>query len=438
MKINSFLFLFGFLLSIPITAAASKPKIAAGPYLMHRGETEAIIWVLFEGNPIPEITIKESESKREISSIDFSPTNPQWKNYTPAKISVKALKPDTEYNINFYEPGGSILEEFHFTTLKNNPAEFSFLLGSCAFQAQGPGMILKNGSMEIFDKMAQEESDFMLWLGDNFYYLYGEWNSNERMHKKQIKTRLDKHLNVFMKTTAHYQVWDDHDFGPNNSDGTWDRKNESLEICKSYWGNPSFGTAATPGNFCNFKVGDAEFFLVDDRFHRSPPDDPSGGMLGGAQFHWLLDALKKSTANFKLICIGSQVINTVSPSESWSRYPAEKNEFLKFIVDEKIEGVMLLTGDRHWTEMLTTTPQGGYPLYDLTVSPLTSWARKFRKDDPEENNPNRVEGTFYNSWNYGRITISGKKENAILSIEIKDDTGKTAWTKTISRKELSF
>jgi alkaline phosphatase D len=54
-------------------------------------------------------------------------------------------------------------------------------------------------------------------------------------------------------------------------------------------------------------------------------------------------------------------------------YDAERAELLKKIADAKVPGVFFLTGDRHHTCLQKLERAGNlYPLYDLTISPLTS------------------------------------------------------------------
>lgn len=45
---------------------------------------------------------------------------------------------------------------------------------------------------------------------------------------------------------------------------------------------------------------------------------------------------------------------------------SEWNSLMDFIVANKISGVVFLTGDRHFTEVIAYQPAGGYPLYDIT------------------------------------------------------------------------
>ena len=76
--------------------------------------------------------------------------------------------------------------------------------------------------------MEQVHADFMLWMGDNVYFLNSEWESYEGMFLKYVDMRLRPELNEFLKSKPQYAVWDDHDYGPNDSDGTFHKKDSAL------------------------------------------------------------------------------------------------------------------------------------------------------------------------------------------------------------------
>jgi alkaline phosphatase D len=56
-----------------------------------------------------------------------------------------------------------------------------------------------------------------------------------------------------------------------------------------------------------------------------------------------------------------------------------------------------------------------YPLYDVTISPYTSGISKAR--GAELDNPYRVNNTLVETQNFGRMTVSGKKDERMLKVE---------------------
>ena len=69
-----------------------------------------------------------------------------------------------------------------------------------------------------------------------------------------------------------------------------------------------------------FQWGDVDFFLLDNRYFRSPNYLTEGEktILGKEQLEWLIDALVKSRAPFKMVAIGGQVLNTAEKYENYA------------------------------------------------------------------------------------------------------------------------
>jgi alkaline phosphatase D len=59
---------------------------------------------------------------------------------------------------------------------------------------------------------------------------------------------------------------------------------------------------------------------------------------------WLKNSLLYSSAPFKIIAMGSQAINPASPFDKWWDFPAEYDEMMNFLKENKINGVLFLTG----------------------------------------------------------------------------------------------
>ncbi len=131
--------------------------------------------------------------------------------------------------------------------------------------------------------------------------------------------------------------------------------------------------------------------------------------------------------------VGSQVLNPVSPFDKWRDFPAEYDELMNFLKEYKINGVVFLTGDRHHSEIIKVERPGTYSLYDITVSPLTSGTHVF--GNAEKNNPYRVLG-IDQKQNYGKISLTGPRNNRKLTIEYFGIKGEKLGSWVISEKEL--
>ena len=367
-----------------------------------------------------------------------------------ARFELDGLEPGSRYEYEIYlegfrvtRPGPLSFQTQAMWRHRTDPPPFRLAIGSCAYINEAPydrpGEPY-GGDYKIFRSIAGARPDFMIWLGDNLYYREMDWISERGMRRRQAHDRALPELQPLLGTVHHYAIWDDHDFGPNNSDRTFRGREASLRVFRDYWANPSYGLPEAPGVFTRFDWADVDFFLLDDRYHRSPdglPDSPDKRLFGREQLQWLKEALQGSGATFKIVAGGGQFWNPLVFYEGLGNFPAEQKELLDFLREARIEGVVFLSGDRHHTELLKRQEPGMYPLYEFTSSPLTSGGSRIEK---EANNPARVPGTWVTGGvrNFGLIEVSGKPDARVLTLRTLDADGKELWKHEIREGELKF
>jgi len=130
--------------------------------------------------------------------------------------------------------------------------------------------------------------------------------------------------------------------------------------------------------------------------------------------------------------MGGQFLSTSPYSENYSNYKDEQQKILDLIAKEKIEGVIFLSGDRHFTELSKLERQGSYPIYDFTISPFSSG---YYNGEGEPNSL-RVPGTFVAKRNYAKITVDGKRNDRTLTCIVYDKDGKEVWQYKIHENAL--
>jgi len=364
-----------------------------------------------------------------------------------AQVVLSGLKSGSRYNYELYIDGRLVNRAYRtsfqtqaFWQWRTEPPAFTVAIGSCAYineeEFDRPGKPY-GSEYEIFTTIASKQPDVMLWLGDNVYYREPDFYSTAQMRHRYEHDRALPEWQSLLGASHNYAIWDDHDFGPNNSDWTYRKKKDALEIFKSYWANPGYGLEDTPGVFFNFIWGDVEFFMLDDRYHRSPndvADSPEKVMLGKSQMSWIKDALVSSNAPFKVVACGSQMLNPLSRFEAFGNFKTEQTELLQWIKTNKVKGVLFLSGDRHHTELIRIEDKEFYPLYDYTSSPLTSGTHK---PDEEANNPARVPGTFVTEKkNFGVLRFDGPRKDRRLTMECYDKTGVLLWKQEVKANDL--
>lgn len=368
------------------------------------------------------------------------------------RFTLTGLNPGTLYQYQLYSGKKSLTDTVYtFQTPSlwewRSPApDFTLLMGSCVYINEPaydrPGNPYGK-SRDILYTMSQQPADFTLWLGDNTYLREVDYSSPSGMYYRYRHTRNDSAVQALLAARPNLAIWDDHDFGPNDADRSFDFKKESLQLFQAFWPNPYSGSVNTPGAFCSVKYADVEFFLMDNRYYRSPnkmkTDDPTKDYWGEEQLQWLKDKLISSKAVFKIIVNGNQVLNSqANPTqmETMEIFPKEKAALLKCLSDYAVPGVLFLSGDRHFTELLKLDRPGAYSLYDFTCSPLTSGVFEKIGETEEGKNLLRVPGSLVTEHNFGRLSVTGSKGERVLKIESINSKGEVKFSWSVSQKEL--
>jgi alkaline phosphatase D len=94
-------------------------------------------------------------------------------------------------------------------------------------------------------------------------------------------------------------------------------------------------------------------------------------LLGAAQRAWLRAGLLASTAKWKVIVSEFQILSwRVAPHDRWEGYGAERAALLSFIEDNRIEGVVFLTGDVHAAIYGRVNPGRSPAVWEFTTGPV--------------------------------------------------------------------
>ena len=126
-----------------------------------------------------------------------------------------------------------------------------------------------------------------------------------------------------------------------------------------------------------------------------------------------------------------QVIPEFSGWESWSNVPFEKQRLFDLIANKAIEGVIFISGDRHFAEISVLRREGGYPLYELTSSALN-----LRHPSGQTGyNEFRIDGTYLRE-NFGEIRIRWSTDPLII-MSIRELEGEVRLETSFSLADLT-
>jgi len=173
-------------------------------------------------------------------------------------------------------------------------------------------------------------------------------------------------------------------------------------------------------SFVHFRVGNADFFLLDTRSHRDSHDvkDPfrKGSIIGARQREWLKERMANSDADFFFLASSVNVMiphvgtpGSTAPDnkdDAWTAFAAEREEMIRFW-DSLGKPVMIMTGDLHNSFAVRITDR----VWEFGSGPLNS-----------QNHPAKSEGGRPAN---GAFDSRGRKVDIRWSTYVRDDVPAT-------------
>ena len=275
-------------------------------------------------------------------------------------LEVLDLAPAARFTFSI---DGKTDPDWWFRTRPASDGACRIAFGSCADEG--------DGSASVWRRMEGDEVTALVLLGDTPYI------DTTDLARQRSRYRAFAQPADFARLVSHvpvYSTWDDHDFGRNDTDGNLPGKENSRQAVTEYRPNPSFGENGE-GIYTNFRQGPVEVFLLDARwFARTEGDLSAPTLLGARQWAWLERSLAASTAPFKVLACGMVFNGSVRPfkTDCWGVYPAEYDRLIDLIARVKSQGVVLVSGDVHWSRVIRhdTKDRLGYDLMEFVTSPI--------------------------------------------------------------------
>ena len=275
-------------------------------------------------------------------------------------VRFSSLEPGTRYT---YLIDGRTDPAWWFRTQPVDGRTARIAFASCADEDEGSG--------RVWDRMNEDRIQGLVLLGDTPYI------DTTKLDRQRQRYREFAAFPPFARLVAHtpvYSTWDDHDFGRNDVDGRLPGKENSRKAFKEHRPNPSFGEEEQ-GVYTSFRMGPIEVFILDTRwFARTAggSDDPT--LLGATQWKWLEREFAASTAPFRILACGMIFNDATRPGKTdhWGMYPKEYDRLLGVLERHGSEGVLLVSGDIHWSRVIEhdTKERLGRDLVEVITSPV--------------------------------------------------------------------
>jgi alkaline phosphatase D len=324
-------------------------------------------------------------------------------------------------------------------------------VGCAGHRQDGPitriafGSCINTNTHPMLERVVRTDFDVFILLGDN---IYADATNAAVMQRKYTALKTSPFFRRLRQKAPVLATWDDHDYGANDAGAEYPMKVESQRLFLDFMDEPADSPRRRREG-----VYDARMFgppgkrvqviLLDVRYFRSmlstginnvvpsggkyiPNPDPNATMLGEAQWNWLEEQLR-IPAELRIIGTGIQFISEFSGGEAWANLPREKQRMLDLLAKTAANGVIFISGDRHWAELSRLDRPGDYALYDLTSSALT---QKHPRGTPTPNKY-RADPRTYHDANLGLIRIHWKERGPSVTLQLLDVDGRVRIEKRI-------
>lgn len=240
----------------------------------------------------------------------------------------------------------------------------------------------------VWNSLNAASPDALLLLGDN---VYAQGSGISGLAAAYTKLFAQPGFKKLRKNTQVYAIWDDNDYGMADGGADYPLKEQSRDVFLKFFPLPDDTRSRGPGLYFSRIIGPAgkrlQLIFLDTRYFRSPlvtgpahlgshatqylpTTNSSATLLGKEQWTWLEEQLDKE-ADFRLLISSIQILATEHGGEKWANFPLERQKLFQLLARKRIPRLVILSGDRHYSEISRLDGVLPYALYDFTSSSMT-------------------------------------------------------------------
>uniref|UniRef100_K3W5N3 PhoD-like phosphatase metallophosphatase domain-containing protein n=1 Tax=Globisporangium ultimum (strain ATCC 200006 / CBS 805.95 / DAOM BR144) TaxID=431595 RepID=K3W5N3_GLOUD len=238
-----------------------------------------------------------------------------------------------------------------FRTPQDEGAPFDFRLAfsSCADEDSDP---------KVFNEIASHDPLLFLHMGDLHYHnLQVNDVAVFRSAYNELFASPSGRAMLAMDLPFAY-MWDDHDYGPDNSDKTARGRNAALQAYREFVPHYELPGDKTEGSlsavYQAFTIGRVRFILTDLRSERTPnlaPDVPSKTVLGAKQKKWFKEELVRATEDPKIaLILWCSTMPWIDDERKWGYFTHEQQELVNYMKGHNLNKwvpIIIVSGDAH-------------------------------------------------------------------------------------------
>jgi alkaline phosphatase D len=312
----------------------------------------------------------------------------------------------------------------------------------------------------LYKVMAEQHPDFCVSAGDTVYYdgqglarnVPQAWQAYQKMFGLPA-------MKAYYENVGGYFMKDDHDYRFNDADpwmkGKW-LSVTSKNVDPGAKFTESRGDLRLDSAWLTHEEGirvfkqvfpmrdktyrtvrwgkGVQIWMLENRDFRSPndmPDGPDKSIWGAEQKAWLLDSLKMSDADYRIVISPNPIIGPDRASKGDNH--ANKNgfwhegqEFLDSLRDLQLDNVILMCGDRHW-QYHSNDRREGRDIHEFSCGPTC--------DEHTQKVPPLYEGVEqpYSASRGGFMKVQYEPKGRSLAFEFYSVTGEALYQTTFKQ-----
>jgi hypothetical protein len=287
------------------------------------------------------------------------------------RFDLTSLPANTQHYYRVMVNGGAAeAETGAFKTAPNPGTAASFVVAAAGDSAQ-------DSSHAVYGELGDEAHDLFLHLGDLHHDDINDSDAAE------YRDRYDHTVGVAVQNAAFRgrawnYIWDDHDYGVNDGDGTASFKATAQQVYRELV--PHYTLPGTSGGvgpiYHAFTWGRVRFICTDGRSERSAKsatDDGDKTYLGTTQKAWFeQECLDAKEAGLAIIWVQDQLWlrDTEAGADDWAGYNTERTELADFFQTNGLNSrIATVSADMHalgiddgTNSNFATSPSGDGPV----------------------------------------------------------------------------
>lgn len=320
------------------------------------------------------VDILEQDLTFKLNSSDgktYSPSQVEWVkrpygiHANIARVYFDQLA-TSEYFDLVVSKNGQAIEKRKVLPFNNAGEKLKFVVASCLNQSFSE-------KETMWQSIQSEKPEIIFLIGDNTYSpSAGDGATPEELAQSYFESRMKLPVYFWKELIPIHATWDDNDYGQNDGGENYQYKKEATEIFKLFFAQtrPSDTVDFGPGISSRLHLRGMHFAFLDNRSFRQK--EKSANHFGIDQEAWLFNTLKTAELPTWIIS-GDQFFGGYHQFESYQGHHPDAFNLFKEQLQKTITPFILLSGDRHMSEVMQfPRSELGQLSFEITSSPLHS------------------------------------------------------------------